>query len=330
MSVQEQALALINEWGKRKRPFFFWVSYDGQRVLLSPDDAPLPGLSYSLPFASFISADAASPLWPDKPFFHPVPPDKGAYLEAFEKVHDHLMRGDSYLLNLTFPTHIESNLKPEHFFERAQAPYKAHYQHDGEDFVCFSPEAFIRIRGNTITTNPMKGTIAADSPDAEQRLLSNEKEAREHASIVDLMRNDLSRVSRRVRVARYRYVERISIPRGDILQTSSEICGELHSDWSSSLGNILFSLLPAGSITGTPKESTCRIIREAETYDRGFYTGVFGHFSRSGLTSAVAIRFLERQHGELIYKSGGGITTMSNPDDEYEELLQKVYAPFVL
>ena len=330
MPMQEQALTLMNEWGRQRRPFFFWVSYDGRRVLLSPDDAPLPGLAYRLPGISHLPADAAEdPAWPDAPFFRPEPPPREEYERAFAKARLHLMRGDTYLLNLTFPTRVESNLEPKHFFDRAAAPYRAHYRQGEEEFVCFSPEPFIRIKERTLSTNPMKGTVSALLPNAEKHLLDNEKETREHATIVDLMRNDLSRVSRHVRVTRYRYVERIATSRGDILQTSSEICGELPDDWPSRIGSILATLLPAGSITGAPKEWTCRAIREAETYERGFYTGVFGHFSGTGLTSAVAIRFLERCGGGLIYKSGGGITTLSDPAEEYQELLQKVYVPFV-
>lgn len=330
MPIEEQARTRINTWGQQGIPFFFWVSYDGNRVLLSPDTSPMPGLAWQLPGAAHIPIGMESAPCPESPCFTPLPPSREAYDQAFSKVHHHLMRGDSYLINLTFPTRVKSNLNPEHFFARAQAPYKAYYRNGGEEFVCFSPEPFISIQGTTICTNPMKGTISANAPNAERCLLADEKEIREHATIVDLMRNDLSRVARKVRVARYRYVERIPSSRGDILQTSSEICGELPLGWPSQLGDILSSLLPAGSITGAPKEWTCRAIREAECYDRGFYTGVFGHFSGTSLTSAVAIRFLEKEGDQLIYKSGGGITTMSKPADEYLELLQKVYVPFVL
>ena len=93
------------------------------------------------------------------------------------------------------------------------------------------------------------------------------------------------------------------------------------------LGEILFKLLPAGSITGAPKKKTMEIIAEAEGYDRGFYTGVMGYFDGKQLDSAVMIRFLEQTQQGLLFKSGGGITSQSVAENEYEELKQKIYVP---
>ena len=93
-------------------------------------------------------------------------------------------------------------------------------------------------------------------------------------------------------------------------------------------GEILLKLLPAGSVTGAPKEATCRAIAEAEDMERGFYTGIFGFFNGRDLDSAVAIRFMEEDEKEMVYKSGGGITVMSHMEDEYREAIAKVYVPF--
>ena len=90
------------------------------------------------------------------------------------------------------------------------------------------------------------------------------------------------------------------------------------------------ALLPAGSVTGAPKEATCRAIAEAEDMERGFYTGIFGFFNGRDLDSAVAIRFMEEDGANLVYKSGGGITVMSRMEDEYREAIAKVYVPFDL
>ncbi|WP_347394690.1 chorismate-binding protein, partial [Parabacteroides leei] len=90
---------------------------------------------------------------------------------------------------------------------------------------------------------------------------------------------------------------------------------------------ILFCLLPAGSITGAPKKKTMEIIEEAETYERGFYTGVMGYFDGNRLDSAVMIRFLEQEGNRLLFKSGGGITSQSDLQSEYNEMKQKVYVP---
>ena len=196
-------------------------------------------------------------------------------------------------------------------------------------FVCFSPETFIRIKGRRIYSYPMKGTLDASLPDAEKQLMEDRKEAAEHATIVDLIRNDLSRVAEDVRVDKYRYIDVLHTNKGDILQTSSEISGRLPEDYPHHLGEILDAQLPAGSITGAPKDKTMQIIQEAEGYDRGFYTGIMGIYDQGELNSAVMIRFIEEEEANKMYfKAGGGITSKSDCQREYEEVIQKIYLPF--
>jgi para-aminobenzoate synthetase component 1 len=175
----------------------------------------------------------------------------------------------------------------------------------------------------------MKGTIDAAIPDAEQKLLADDKEFFEHNTIVDLIRNDLSMVSTAVKVNRFRYIDRIHTNRGDLLQMSSEISGTLPKGYLKKLGEILFTLLPAGSVTGAPKERTVKIILETENYNRGFYTGIFGFFNGYSLTSAVSIRFIEQTKNGLVFKSGGGITALSKVESEYDEMLKKIYVPVI-
>ena len=111
------------------------------------------------------------------------------------------------------------------------------------------------------------------------------------------------------------------------MQVSSEIIGDLENDYHKRLGDILAALLPAGSVTGAPKKSTVEIIKKVENYERGYYTGIFGYFDGVNLDSAVMIRFIEKNNDKLFFKSGGGITIYSNVEQEYNELLEKVYAP---
>ena len=106
-----------------------------------------------------------------------------------------------------------------------------------------------------------------------ETLLSDAKESAEHATIVDLIRNDLSKVATKVKVDKYRYIDYISNNTGKIIQTSSQISGQLSNDYQQHIGDIISSQLPAGSITGAPKKKTVEIIEEAENYQRGFYTG---------------------------------------------------------
>ena len=243
----------------------------------------------------------------------------------------------------------EVHLKEEeevHLKEEEEAQNKAHLKEENIEenlnpFVCFSPETFVRIKGGRIYSYPMKGTLDASLPDAEKQLMEDEKEAAEHATIVDLIRNDLSRVAEDVRVDKYRYIDVLHTNKGDILQTSSEISGRLPEDYRNHLGEILDAQLPAGSITGAPKDKTMQIIQEAEGYDRGFYTGIMGIYDQSELNSAVMIRFIEEEvfpskTGEeknseasrkLYFKAGGGITSKSDCRKEYEEVIQKIYLP---
>lgn len=150
----------------------------------------------------------------------------------------------------------------------------------------------------------MKGTIDATLPSATRLLMEDEKEAAEHATIVDLIRNDLSIVADNVSVTRYRYVDTLYTNHGPILQTSSEISGVLPKNYVDHAGEILFRLLPAGSITGAPKHKTMEIIEQAEEYERGFYTGITGYFDGRKLDSAVMIRFIEEQNGQIFLKVG--------------------------
>jgi para-aminobenzoate synthetase component I len=143
--------------------------------------------------------------------------------------------------------------------------------------------------------------------------------------VVDLLRNDLSIVAKDVRVEKFRYVQTIEAGEKKLLQVSSHISGHVGADWHENIGNILKSLLPAGSISGAPKKSTLEIIEEVEAYERGYFSGVFGVYDGEKLDSGVMIRFIEKTQDGYIYKSGGGITLDSDAQSEYNELLDKIY-----
>ena len=173
----------------------------------------------------------------------------------------------------------------------------------------------------------MKGTIDANLPDAAQNILNDKKEAAEHATIVDLIRNDLGMIADKVWVERYRYLDKLETNQKALLQVSSEIAGLMPSNWRDFIGNWLFRLLPAGSISGAPKPSTLDIIRRAEGYERGYYTGITGIFDGENFDSGVLIRYIEQTEKQLIFKSGGGITARSQAQAEYQEMIDKIYLP---
>lgn len=254
------------------------------------------------------------------------PPQQQAYREAFQKVTKEINRGNSYLLNLTCKTRIETNFSLQDIYHQSTAKYKLCVK---DRFVVFSPETFVKIRDGVISSCPMKGTMDASLDHAAHVLLNDPKESAEHNTIVDLIRNDLAMVAEDVRVERFKYIDKLKTHKGELLQMSSEISGKLHPDYRESLGEILLKLLPAGSISGAPKRKTIEIIKDAENYQRGFYTGIFGYSDGENLDSAVMIRFIEKENDKLYFKSGGGITAMSDPEKEYDELIQKIYVPLV-
>ena len=253
---------------------------------------------------------------------HPISLE--SYKQSFDIAMTNLKFGNSYLLNLTKPTKIEINLSLKDIFIFSRAKYKLFYNNK---FVVFSPETFIKINDGIISSYPMKGTIDADIKDAENVILNNKKEFAEHSTIVDLIRNDLSKVAKNVEVEKFRYIDKIETNNKTLLQVSSKIVGQLPNNYAENIGSILQSLLPAGSISGAPKKKTIEIIKDAEKYERPVYTGIFGFFDGVNLDSGVMIRYVEKINNDLYFKSGGGITAYSDLHSEYNELIDKVYVP---
>ncbi len=316
------AVDRMNSLGGERKPFFFMIDYNRRnaRVLL-PDELEKEGIRFATPAMPLKGKwDAPAGYTFQK---HPIPYER--YEKAFNKVMEAINRGDSFLLNLTFPTRLGTNLSIDEIFLASRAKYRLRY---GDRFVVFTPEPFVTIRGNVIRSYPMKGTMDATLEGAEEKLLTDIKEVSEHNTIVDLIRNDLSMVAKKVRVNRFRFVERVRTHAHDLLQTSSEISGELPVDWRNRVGDILLRLLPAGSISGAPKQKTMEVIEEAEGYERGWFTGIFGFFDGNDLESAVMIRYIEQDEDGLVFKSGGGITHFSDCRQEYAEMIDKVYLPF--
>jgi para-aminobenzoate synthetase component 1 len=313
VSLKEQ----LNHLGKNKTPCLFIINYDMSKYDIFPLEQLPNDIKYEL----------NSPM---EQKTHKFTLEKQAisftnYQKKFKQIQKNISDGNTYLINLTAPTKIKNSIDLLDIYKNARAPYKLYYK---DQFVCFSPEKFCTIQNNSIYTYPMKGTIDADIPNAHKTILDDPKELAEHTMVVDLLRNDLSQVASKVRVKRFRYIEKIHSGKNELLQVSSEIEGHLEKDWQNRLGEIVFKMLPAGSITGAPKRKTVEILKKVEGYDRGFYTGVFGLFDGKSLKSAVMIRFIEKtKAGEFIYKSGGGLTCDSDPLKEYKELIQKVYIP---
>lgn len=246
------------------------------------------------------------------------------FYSKFTKIHKEICIGNSYLTNLTFKIPLKNKESLFMLFNSAESKYKLLIK---DYFVCFSPETFIKIIDNEIFTYPMKGTIDFSIRNAKNILMESEKERAEHATIVDLLRNDLNIVSEKVKLIKFRYLEKIKSSQKIILQTSSEIKGKLMKKYHNKIGTILSLILPAGSISGAPKRKTLEIIQSTEVFKRGFYTGVAGIFDGKNLDSCVLIRFIEKENNQLFYKTGSGIHYLSDPKNEFIEIKNKIYVP---
>ncbi len=316
MLKKNQIFEQMNDLGAQRTPFLFIIDFlkeNGNVIPLNelPDEIQFEINSQPKEFNSKFNLKK-----------HPDSFEE--YEKQFDFVKKNILFGNSYLVNLTCATPIEIDLSLNDIYQYSKAKYKLLWK---EKFVCFSPETFVKITNGRIYSYPMKGTIDASVKNAAQKILADKKEMAEHYTIVDLIRNDLSKVAKEVSVPRFRYIEEIQTNEKTLLQVSSEISGKLPQDFHLHLGTIFDELLPAGSICGAPKDKTVEIILEAENYDRNFYTGVFGVFDGENVDSAVMIRFMESEENGWVFKSGGGITHQSAAKDEYNEMIDKIYVP---
>ena len=319
-TIKEQ----MNEWASAGIPFLFIIDFEQLKPLaFRLDEIDPEKLLYDINGLTNCRTDPGQ-LTPARLVKYPEP--YADYLVKFNKVKDEIANGNTFLLNLTCSTPVGVNSSLREIFHMSSARYKIWLDNE---FVCFSPESFVIINNGKISSFPMKGTIDADLPDAERVILNDTKETAEHYTIVDLIRNDLSMVSSRVRVERFRYFDTLETNEKRLLQVSSEVCGDLDDGYQSYLGDIIFSLLPAGSVSGAPKKKTTEIIASAEGMPRGYYTGIAGVFDGRNLDSGVMIRFIEKSDDGYSYRSGGGITSFSDPLSEYNEMIDKIYVPVI-
>ncbi len=251
------------------------------------------------------------------------------YLSRFKVVQNYLKSGDCYQVNLTFPMFAKSDVSPVQIYaafrRRQPGRYGAVVSLGGADIVSFSPELFFERKGQDMRMRPMKGTRPR-SMDAEAdaailaEMQAEPKSRAENLMIVDLLRNDLSRlcVPGSVEVPELFALETYPT----LHQMTSQVTGELRDDagWP----EILRSLFPCGSVTGAPKIRAMEIIQNLESGPRGAYCGSVGYIAPNGDASfSVAIRTVQMQDGELRYDVGSGVVLDSDGPDEYRECLLK-------
>ena len=258
--------------------------------------------------------------------------DKADYRTALEAVKAHIRAGDVYQINLTAPLRFDLEDEPLALFARLRARQQASYGAwiAGDVSVAsVSPELFFRIDpiegGRRITTRPMKGTAPrgtsrASDDELRQTLQGDEKNRAENLMIVDLLRNDLSRVAEvgSVRVPALFEAERYET----VTQMTSTVTAKLRPEVG--LGGVMQALFPCGSITGAPKLRAMGIIRDLEVGPRGVYCGAIGYAAPDGTAAFnVAIRTAVVAGGQARYDVGSGVVWDSDPDSEYDECLLK-------
>ncbi len=312
----------MNQFGRNGTPFLAVIPFDKRNgQVWKCEECENEDIFFTIDD----SMDTYNTAHVEKPSFRISPPSFELYERQFNHVLHEIHHGNTYLLNLCSSTRINEDIELKEIYNNVRAKYRLYFKNK---FVVFSPESFVKIAENTLTTFPMKGTIDATLQNAAETLLADEKERAEHYTIVDLLRNDVGIVCDRVEVKRFRYLEKIETSNGPILQMSSEIAGIISTKYRKALGDLFYALLPAGSITGAPKQKTIEIINRIEQYDRGYYTGIMVYFDGKNVDSSVLIRFIEKHaDGNFYYRSGGGITFRSDVKKEYDELIKKVYLP---
>ncbi|GAA4163841.1 aminodeoxychorismate synthase component I [Chryseobacterium ginsenosidimutans] len=321
-SVNHQKFMEMDELSLQKVPYFFIIDFLTENVeIFKENEIEESGLL--IDFQHYKNTKTQDELH-KKIEWKSFPETLENFKTGFDEVQKNIRFGNSYLVNYTRKTKIETNLTLEEIFYHSSAKYKVFYK---DFFVLFSPETFVKIINGKILTYPMKGTIDASLDNAAEILKNDKKEKAEHYTVVDLLRNDLSMVADNVKVDKFQYIDFIKTKQKDLYAMSSEISGNLKPEFDGKLGSIMKKLLPAGSILGAPKPKTLEIILNAEGYKRGYYTGVCGWFDGENVDSCVMIRFIEKEGDELYFKSGGGITHMSKLEDEYQEMKNKIYVP---
>lgn len=323
LNVEHSQFETMNQLAEAKKAFFFLISFDMQVVHIFEEESlqDNPSIRFQFPGKAFRNEKITSI---QNYSFKAFPESQEHFAKGFQHILQGLKRGNSYLANYTRKTKIETSLSLNQIFDHTHAKYKVWYN---DEFVCFSPETFIEIKNHHITTHPMKGTIDADLPNAAETLRNDVKEKAEHYTVVDLLRNDLSMVANNVKVEEFQRLDYIKTHNKNLYGMSSEISGVLKSEYQNKIGSILQRLLPAGSILGAPKPKTLEMTLQAEGYDRKFYTGIAGWFDGENLDTCVMIRFIEKDGENFYFKSGGGITHLSKLEDEYQEMINKIYVP---
>jgi para-aminobenzoate synthetase component 1 len=254
------------------------------------------------------------------------------YLKAVKKAKDYIKAGDIYQVNLSQRFQAKTLLGAVEIYRRLRkispSSFSAYFDAGDAQIISSSPERFLKLERDLVTTRPMKGTRPRGEDRHQDRrlktqLLNSAKDKAELTMIVDLERNDLGKVCDydTIRVDTLRQLERYNT----VFQTTATVSGRLHKDKDRI--DLLRACFPGGSITGCPKIRAMEIIEELEPNRRSIYTGCLGYLSFSGgMDFNILIRTLLKRQDRLFFGAGGGIVADSSPEGEYQEALVKAKA----
>ena len=253
-------------------------------------------------------------------------PDQATHEAGVRRCQEHIRAGDVFQIVLAQRAERPTSATALEIYRALRrinpSPYMFLLELGEYALVGSSPETHVKLEGTRASLNPIAGTTAAGDGDAEL-LLGSEKDRAEHVMLVDLGRNDLSRVCRpgSVHVERFLQVERFS----HVTHLVSEVAGELRDGVGA--WDLLRATFPAGTVSGAPKVRAMQIISELEGYRRGFYAGVVGyHIPGVGLDTCIALRTLLLSEGVAYLQAGGGVVADSDPAAEHQECLNKLGA----
>jgi len=254
-------------------------------------------------------------------------PSRKEHLRRVERAKEHVREGDVFQVVVSQRAERPTSASPAELYRALRrvnpSPYLFLLELDDLALVGSSPETVVKCEGSRAAVNPIAGTIAPGEGDAEA-LLASEKDRAEHVMLVDLGRNDLSRVCvpGSVRVERLMEPERYS----HVTHLVSEVVGELRDDTTPF--ELLRACFPAGTVSGAPKVRAMQIISELEQYRRGIYAGAVGYIfpATREMDTCIAIRTLIFHDGGCHLQAGGGIVADSVPEEEHQECLNKLAA----
>ncbi len=254
---------------------------------------------------------------------------KEEFKNAVKKVQNYIKQGDIYQANLTQRFSGKTNLSSYELYRDLRrispAPFGAYLNFEGYNILSNSPERFIKCINNKIETRPIKGTRPRGINKEEdlrlqEELKNSEKDRAELLMIVDLERNDIGRISKigSVKVPELFVIE----PYANVNHLVATVVGEIEDN--KDCIDVIKATFPGGSITGAPKIRAMEIIDELEPTQRNVYTGSIGYIGFNGdMDLNIAIRTIVKEDDNVYFQVGGGMTWDSNPDDEYQETLDK-------